>query len=216
MRKINQEMKNLKYIKGIYKDIDNNCNTLEKMILVQKELMKRIDYLKKKFEEDIREIHMVLRERDNYLFGTRTHKPIWYNEENKEGVFEIPPIKEILIENEGIIKKAKIKFSKGLNIIVGNSATGKTTVIRYLIKRYKSMSAGSRKVFDVKRILNNTTLLLDDSLQGLNEEKLIGALKELVNSNKQIITTLSPQNLNLIKKKIKANIIKTKEFELNN
>ena len=40
-----------------------------------------------------------------------------------------PKIKSVEIKNHGIIKNADITFKDGLNIIKGDSATGKTTVI---------------------------------------------------------------------------------------
>ena len=135
---------------------------------------------------------------------------------NQEEIIEIPRIDREVIENKGIIKKADIKFTKGLNLIIGDNATGKTTVIKYLLNHYdiNSMASGNRIILEIQKALNSTALIIDDYLGRLDKEKLIKALKELVDSKRQIIATLHSSQFNEIKGKIKANIINTKDFKL--
>lgn len=135
----------------------------------------------------------------------------------QEKIIELPGIDREIIENQGIIKKADIKFSKRLNLIVGDSGTGKTAVIQYLLNRYDScaMASGNRIMFEIQKALNTTTLVLDDSLGRLDSDKLIRTLRELVDSGRQIIATLHSSQFKTIDGKIKANIIHTKDFELN-
>ncbi|MGY4883947.1 MAG: hypothetical protein ACP5NZ_00005, partial [Nanobdellota archaeon] len=48
----------------------------------------------------------------------------------------------------------------------------------------------------------------------LDQEKLIRTLKNLENSNRQVIATMVSSDIDLKKYKINANIIDTKDFEL--
>lgn len=133
-------------------------------------------------------------------------------------IIKIPNVERILIEDYGIIKKADIKFSQGLNIITGTNASGKTTVIKYLSEEFvKHLSVGEKEVFKIENILDDSTILIyNDGLNSLNNELLIKVLKKLIASKRQVIITLINSRFEEIKKSIKANIIETKNFELNN
>lgn len=135
--------------------------------------------------------------------------------ENK--IIKIPHIERIIIEDYGVIKKADIKFSPGLNIITGMNASGKTTVVRYLAEVFVNhLSVGEKEVFQIEDILNESTILIDDNLNGLSNELLIKVLKKLAASKRQVIVTLISSRFQEIKTKIKANIIDSKNFELKN
>jgi len=131
---------------------------------------------------------------------------------------KIPEIEEILIENLGIIKKADIRFSQGLNLIAGKNASGKTTVINYLIKISDPnlMAAGNKVIFDINNEIDKNCLLIDDMFGMLDKEKLVKILKNLETCNRQVIVTMQISQLAHIKNKIKANIINTEDFELKN
>ena len=136
----------------------------------------------------------------------------------KTNLIKIPEIEKVLIEDFGVIKKADIKFSSGLNLIVGKSASGKTTVINYLIKMSDPnlMAAGNKVTFDINNEINKNCILIDDILGRLDKEKLIKILKNLETCNRQVIATLHLSQLSFIKNKVKAKIINTKNFELKN
>jgi len=110
----------------------------------------------------------------------------------------IPTVNEIEITDIGVIKKAHIEFKKGLNIITGKNASGKSTVINYL----KENSNGV-----------DVALLMDDVLVDLDENNLIGSLKLLSECNSQVILTL-PEPLQGCISNIDANIINTASFEV--
>ena len=139
-----------------------------------------------------------------------------------EGIYNIPKVDEIKIENYGIIEKAEIKFSPNLNIIAGKGATGKTTVLKYLIKYYSKdsdiISLGEKIMLKIRGSINKSTILIDDLLYRLDSEKLIEILNGLASCNRQIIVTLDISQLGRIKKNLKGNIniIKTENFELKN
>lgn len=128
----------------------------------------------------------------------------------------IPKVEKILIEDFGVIKKADINFSPGLNIIIGKNATGKTTFIRYLTETYstENLSKGNKIMLDIDSVLDGT-IVIDGNLDRLNNEFLIKALKKLADSKRQVIVTLArTDRLDDIKKEVKANIIDTRDFEL--
>ena len=129
---------------------------------------------------------------------------------------KIPEIERVLIEDFGIIKKADINFSQGLNIITGDNSSGKTTVIKYLREVYSlnTLSLGQKIMFDINNEINKTCILMDDILFRLDDQNLIKILKNLENSKRQVIATLNNSRLDEIKNKIKANIINSEDFEL--
>jgi len=135
---------------------------------------------------------------------------------DEQNIRKIPEVEKIEIKDYGIIKKADIRFSPGLNIITGKNASGKTTVIRYLIEMFdlNSMAMGNRIMFEINNELNKNCLVIDDGLERLDQEKLIKVLKNLSNCKRQVILTLQLSQLSFIKNKIKANIINTKDFKL--
>ena len=118
-------------------------------------------------------------------------------------IVEIPKISRIKIKDYGIIKNAVIDFKEGLNIITGKTASGKTTVIRYLTEQFNSKNLP----------YNEKTVLIDDVLGRLNKEEQIKYLNKLSNK-RQVIITIHDSELDRIKDSIKANIIDTKNFEL--
>jgi recombinational DNA repair ATPase RecF len=142
------------------------------------------------------------------------------------GISIIPPIKEITIVDEGIIKRADIKFKDGLNIITGASATGKTTVLNSIKKSQgelciswesfeHSLAAGDKTVLLFNGLLELMSLkykdkciLIDDLFERLDKDKKKIILKKLIKSKLQIIAT------SIDVKDINANIIDTKSFEL--
>ena len=131
-------------------------------------------------------------------------------------ICEIAEVGDVEIKDFGIIKKASIKFSSGLNIILGRNGTGKTTVIRYLFDNNNpnKMAAGNRIMLRIDRKINKTCLLIDGVLGCLDQEKLIRTLKNLENSNRQVIATMVHSDIDFKKYKINANIIDTNDFEL--
>jgi len=127
-------------------------------------------------------------------------------------IIKIPRIKEVEIKDYQIIKRANIRFTNGLNIIVGKSATGKTTVIQYLSERYtQSRSYGERTMFEIDRAIGNDTLLIDDALNALDKKNTDRVLNDLSRSGKQIIITAYSED---IADKIKCNVINTNDFKL--
>lgn len=54
----------------------------------------------------------------------------------QEEILKIPRVGKIKIRNCGIIKDANIEFKNGLNIITGENASGKSTVVRFLINKF--------------------------------------------------------------------------------
>ncbi len=105
-------------------------------------------------------------------------------------------IKSIKIRNKGIIKKADIKFSKGLNVIIGPNATGKTTVLNYILE-----TSGKSKN------LESACLLIDNIGVFAESGRMLDSLSK---TGTQVIATLLddkniPEN---------ANIIRTKDFVL--
>lgn len=132
-------------------------------------------------------------------------------------ILEILPINEITIKNKGIIKNAKIKFTPGLNIIMGRAGEGKTTVVKALLEQYglSNISTGQRTIFDVKKALGKTTLVIDHAFSVLAKENMINTLNELASSGRQVILTLYEGTLNNEEiLKIKANVVHTRDFEL--
>ena len=143
-------------------------------------------------------------------------------EELCKDVKVVPKIKEIKITNEGIIKKADIKFKEGLNIITGKNATGKTT----LIKAIEKQSLNVWSIEDLIRNSQNDKIMLlfygiagislnkcflIDNLSKYSDQKLNKFLERLAESKNQIIITLA-DTVNI--PKIKAKIIDTESFEL--
>ena len=132
-------------------------------------------------------------------------------------LIKIPEVENILIKDFYILRKADIKFSPGLNLIVGKNATGKTTVINYLIKisNPNIMSKGQNIISFINNEINKNCILIDDVLLRLDDENLIKILKNLETCNRQVIATLNTSQFDFIKDKIQANIINTESFELN-
>ena len=135
-----------------------------------------------------------------------------------EDIIKIPKVQEkIKIRDYGIIESADIEFKDGLNIIIGKTATGKSTVIRFLAKKSspESLSCSENIMLQIDDILGlNQTILIDNSLCRLTKENLIKTLDKISKSGKQVILVLN--DLSEIKDKIKANIIDTKDFKLKN
>jgi ABC-type branched-subunit amino acid transport system ATPase component len=129
----------------------------------------------------------------------------------------IPKIKSIEIENEGIIKKAKLEFTEGLNIIVGPNGSGKTTAINAIRKASESHN-GNVVLWDGRKLdefsygelialnLVSRCILMDDQLLRLARDKRYQVLKEL--AGLQIIMALKETP------KVVANIIHTEDFKL--
>lgn len=133
-------------------------------------------------------------------------------------IMKIPEVENIEIKDFGCIKKADIKFTKGLNLIIGKNGSGKTTVINYLVNLFdiNSMSTGQRMMFYINNEINKNCLVLDGPLYRLVDKNLIKTLKSLEKCNRQVIATLCLPRHDFIKNKIKVNIIKTEDFELKN
>ena len=131
-------------------------------------------------------------------------------------IIKIPEVERVFIEDFGVIEKADINFSPGLNLIVGKNGSGKTTVINYMIKISDPnlMAAGNKIMFDINEEIDKNCILIDDILCRLDNEKLIKILKNLETCNRQVIATLNISRLDDIKNKVKANIINTENFEL--
>ena len=144
-----------------------------------------------------------------------------------EGLYKdvkvVPKVKQIKITNEGIIKKADIKFEEGLNIITGKNATGKTTVIKAIEKQSPNVWSiedliGNSSIADkimllfcgITGISLNKCFLIDNLLE-YSDQKLNKSLERLAESKNQIIITLADTAKI---PKIKANIIDTESFEL--
>lgn len=127
---------------------------------------------------------------------------------------EIMNIEDIEILNRGVIKKAKIKFVSGLNVITGENASGKTTIIKYLLEIYAPDKISERQkiFFQIQKILNSTTLVFDDLLGRLNIEDSLEILKKLSMSKRQVILTINSREWSKLKNKIKANVIDTGSF----
>src|SRR3989339_1086469 len=106
-------------------------------------------------------------------------------------LIKIPEVENILIKDFYILRKADIKFSPGLNLIVGKNATGKTTVINYLIKisNPNIMSKGQNIISFINNEINKNCILIDDVLLRLDDENLIKILKNLETCNRQVIAT---------------------------
>ena len=104
---------------------------------------------------------------------------------NEEIIKRISLVKEIEIKNEGIIKKARIRFSPCLNVIVGENASGKTTVINVLLSRYSNpeLSCGDLIELNINNELEKSTLLIDDILGSVDYERRIRVLKKLEKCN---------------------------------
>ena len=130
-------------------------------------------------------------------------------------ICEIAEVGDVEIRDFDIIKKASIKFSPGLNIILGRNGAGKTTVMEYLFENNNpnKMAAGNRIMLRIDKKINKTCLLIDGVLGSLDQEKLIRTLKNLENSNRQVIATMVPSDIDFKKYKINANIIDTNDFE---
>jgi recombinational DNA repair ATPase RecF len=150
----------------------------------------------------------------------------------------IPSIKVQSIENEGVIKKAELNFKKGLNIIIGENATGKTTALKAIVNNAGNLGVNVNSILNSENheekigvlftgILGvlperypNSCLVIDDFLGRLSEEKRKVLLKSLINSKVQVITATIPSAINkkLLKYLLsnKVNIIQTEKFILNN
>ena len=133
-------------------------------------------------------------------------------------IIKIPLIKDIDIKDHGIIKHAKIKFSPNLNIITGKSGSGKTAVIKFLLDRYSEadMSRGDLDELRIDNEIGKSALLIDGLLGCFDYDRLGRVLKKLEGCGRQVIVTMHENGLENATKKIKANIIKTENFELKN
>lgn len=127
---------------------------------------------------------------------------------------EIMNIDDVEILNKGIIKKAKVKFVSGLNVIVGENASGKTTLVEYLLEIYAPDKISERQkiFFQIQKVLNSTTLIFDDLFGRLNTEDSLEILKKLSLSKRQVILTINSGEWSKLKNKIKANVIYTASF----
>ena len=135
-------------------------------------------------------------------------------------------IKKITIKNEGIIKSVDLKFSDGLNIIMGSGGSGKTTVLKAIEKAKKEnviikypscdpWAAKGEKIMLLFSEINNKHVdkcfLIDDLLGYLDRIKLEIALKNFEKSKNQIIITMWGSDH--VKIPNVANVINTKDFE---
>ncbi len=134
------------------------------------------------------------------------------------GVIEfkiIQKIKEIEVKDKGIIKYTKIHFTDGLNIITGDNATGKTTVIKEIFRQSKNteLSRGKNIITSLTSVHGDLDrcFLIDDELARLEPNVLENLFKRFLESKNQVITTL-PSHIKI--PKVKANIINTNDFEL--
>ena len=134
----------------------------------------------------------------------------------QEKIVKIPRVGKIKIRNCGVIKDANIEFKNGLNIITGENASGKSTVVRFLINKFnpEKLSYAKKVMLQIDSILDGQTIIMDDILSCLDRENLIKTLNRLSNSERQVILTLNKRILSGIKDKIGANIIDTKNFKL--
>lgn len=133
-------------------------------------------------------------------------------------IMKIHSVSKVEIRDYGVIKRADIKFKEGLNLIVGVSASGKTTVLNYLLEEYHlpTLATGARILFEMEMELEpKSAVLIDDYLDRLDERKLTRILNKLSNSDKQTIVTISQHGFDRIKGEINANIIHTRDFKLN-
>ena len=108
-------------------------------------------------------------------------------------------IRQIKIENKWPIKRADIKLKKGLNIIIGKNATGKTTLLNELKKLEK------------KPEHDKDCWILDDLYEGKPISELKEIVKGIMGERLQVILTM-PDSPEI--RKLDANIIDTKNFEL--
>jgi|SRR3989338_3455050 len=134
-------------------------------------------------------------------------------------IIEIPKVSRVIIKDFGIIKRADLQFSPDLNIIIGEKASGKTTIIKYLLNNacpdYKMKSIGEQIIYHIDLFTDERGILIDDLLTYLDKKKFTYALKKLAKCKRQVIVTLRNNLYSLAYiKKIKANIINTKEFQL--
>lgn len=148
----------------------------------------------------------------------------------------IPKIKSICIEKEGIIKNSDIEFKEGLNLIIRDCATGKTTIMKAIEKGLKSKldnifvdaiddrkpqsmnefvnnsSIGGRTMFGLLGLVHakipNSCFLMDDCLDRMSNDDIKFILEKLSLSENQFVITLrNPITIP------NANIIETKNLQ---
>ena len=133
-------------------------------------------------------------------------------------IIKIPFIKNIQIRDFKIIKKANLEFKEGLNLIVGKNATGKTTVINFLVEQsgLNLMAMGDKTLFWIKQEIEKDSVTLVEGLfEILDGDKLTSAIELFSKSDRNFIVTINLSTYAKIKDKITANIINTEDFELN-
>ncbi len=116
-------------------------------------------------------------------------------------------VSNVEITDYKVIKKANIDFSEGLNIITrrakSSNAFGKTTILDYLIENsgQEMMPMGERSLLQIDSFLGfYETVLMDNILMTLDQEKLIKTLEKLANSKKQVICVITQLGDELLSK----------------
>ena len=130
-----------------------------------------------------------------------------------EGVYKgarvAPRRKRVVIRNKGIIKYADIRLKNGLNIITGNNATGKTTVLDVI--------AGTRKQDKIDvllfRFFKSMCVLIDNFVSSAHSLKML-AQPNLASLKIQLVVAV-PSTLRIpLSVCTKVNIIDTEKFVL--
>lgn len=139
-------------------------------------------------------------------------------------IIVVPEVEEIEINYYGIIKHAKIHFERGLNVIMGKNATGKSTVLRAIreacSKEFKNGTCKFRgdtmtqRALDEDILINiankmNIAFLIDEAIDLLSD--IFQPLDKLSLCAMQVIITTVPREL---PKDVKMNVINSDKFQL--
>jgi ABC-type Mn2+/Zn2+ transport system ATPase subunit len=138
----------------------------------------------------------------------------------------VPEVESIEIKYYKGIKKAKMTFKEGINAIVGENATGKSTVLQAIEEasfgdfkkgkckfrhEFNKMDYEGRIKSRVYAIAHHKLAFLIDEIAMYSSPKLLKTLKELTKDGSQVIMTSLPGNL---PKGLKINIISSDKFQL--